>query len=374
MMSSPLARVNPLIDAETVNDDSDKVSQLFALCTHSKEGCEVPEGFGDRNELEQPLKFSRAWQDRPYGTDLQITHSYGLRPWVTLVTRFSETITPSPVPSRQLPQRNRHPEIKRFLTDADWQYVSKELLPRAASLLYSITVESTNRGWTVIPAQDINGDHRTRRESLKWHLHLQVRDHVFRVRIKEIPAPGPAKYEELTWEKRYKLPDWQQTRGAKFTGSGKLELIVDGRGFPYLGKHLRETKSKLVEDRLTDLFHEIVLAVHNLEQDRKLADASRARAEAREAAIREIQIAKARRNAWRTQFAAFGATQRSVVQDVAFMEELRLAVKAAGGDKTAERVALIERAIADTCALDPLSNLDIVFAEPAIEEPKSRFW
>ncbi|WP_433562641.1 hypothetical protein ACQP1O_35040 [Nocardia sp. CA-151230] len=69
----------------------------------------------------------------------------------------------------------------------------------------------------------------------------------------------------MRWRERQKMPAWIRHRGWEFIGTGRLELVIDGRGCAYNGDHYRDAKTVKVEDKLPEIFRSF--EIHKLRAD-----------------------------------------------------------------------------------------------------------
>jgi hypothetical protein len=175
-----------------------------------------------------------------------------------LVEHFDDYVDPAAVP---VPVRveKYHPAVKAFLDDKEWQYVTKAHLARAARILQAIATEAPKRGIAVLRAKQARPgtDHYRARELRKAHLLLNAPRGLYRVQVREIPAPGGKKVAPRRWNEQKNQPSWIQNRGWEFISTGKLELVVDWPGSRYNGDHYRDAKSTTVEDKLPEMFRSV---------------------------------------------------------------------------------------------------------------------
>lgn len=210
--------------------------------------------YTDRDALEKLIRASLHSAARPHGQRLSLTGRAAgpkQRWFVRLEPHFDERVERLPVP---VPERvgKYHATARAFLDDPDWQFVTKESVPRAARILHAIAMEADRRGVAVrVPTPD--GPYPSRRKLA--HLSLSANHGTYTVTIKEIPGAGGGKIDYTErYRSKQKVPAWQSYRTTEFLPTGKLELVIDGRFSSYGGNHIKDIRKIKLEERLPELF------------------------------------------------------------------------------------------------------------------------
>lgn len=287
---------------------------------------------------------------------------------IELTEHFDDLVEPRPVP---VPERvaKYHPAVRDFLADKDWQYVSREHLPRAARILQAIADEAVQRGVRSHTPDEAHRENsgRTRTE-VKGKLILRAADGVYGVQIKEIPLGGTAKVPRVPRSRRGSLRAWFATRGREFVSTGKLELIVRGPGTKYDGDRYRDAKSVRVEDKLPEMFRS--LEIYALRAD------WRRREHEREEADRQLQweramSAAADRYAENSRWGHFEERSREwqlVNQHREFLAAARKHAERYEGNTRDAILQQLDEAEEQVDRMDPIRNLSRIV--PVVPDPQ----
>ncbi len=148
----------------------------------------------------------------------------------------------------------RHGAVGRYIKHRDWQFVSENLVERAADVIQAIAEEAEKRGFTAnTPAKGIWT--RPYSSSLqRSHILIRTPAGLYSIRIQEVPGPGAAKKSPHAWTQPKSLPAWEAARAWEFIPTGKLELRVHGPEAKYDGDRYRDSLSRLVEARIPEVF------------------------------------------------------------------------------------------------------------------------
>lgn len=303
---------------------ADEAADLVARVIAADGSLTIEAAQGDElKALERLVRASLHAANRPRGKKLELqTHGYYQpKRTVRFVRHFDDLVEPRPVPILEHVGKY-HPAVKAFLSEKDWQYVSKEHLSRAARILEAVAREAPLRGLQVLgPSDRKAGTKRDAYTPQGGHLWL-IADHGdYAVEVREIPATGGA---PLAYEDRYgarRRPGWIAARQTEFVSTGRLELVLRGPIAPYDGQRFRDAKTSRVEDKLPALF--AALEKYGLEAAARAEDARRAKVErerqwqvARDRAVQEY-IAQAR---WR-HFEGLVARHRELTAHRAFLND-----------------------------------------------------
>ena len=333
---------------------------------------QLPEDPEVEKAHERLVRMSLMSPNRPKGGKLQMrnTGRWGSGPTeVVFVEHFDDYVDPAPVP---VPDRvaKQHPVVKAFLADKDWQYVTKEHLPRAARILQAIADEAPRRGIDVLtPQEAAKGlDEYQARQALRAHLVLKTSTGLYRIQIREIPGSGAKKTEPRRWNERKTKPAWIDVRGWEFLSTGKLELIVNGPGTRYDGDRYRDAKALRVEDKLPEAFR--ALDIHRLESEHRERERQRKQAERQlgwEAAMEEARCRYDQHARW-DHFKDRSRDWQAIRQHREFLAAARSAIEHVGDEGTrAElgvQLGLAERLLDE---LDAVRHPELLL--PPVPEP-----
>lgn len=356
--------------AADVLPSTDEAADLIARVIAADGSLTIEASQGDElKALERLVRASLHAANRPRGKKLELqTHGYYQpKRTVHFVRHFDDLVEPRPVPILEHVGKY-NPAVKAFLSEKDWQYVSKDHLSRAARILEAVAREAPLRGLQVLgPADRKAGTKRDAYTPQGGHLWL-IADHGdYAVEVREIPATGGA---PLAYEDRYgarRRPGWIAARQTEFISTGRLELVLRGPIAPYDGQRFRDAKTTRVEEKLPALF--AALEKYGLEAAARAEDARRAKVErerqwqaARDRAV-QAYTAQAR---WR-HFEGLVERHRELTAHRRFLDDAERAA-ADLGDET--RVATEEylaamRALVD--ARDPLTSPELLL--PNVSDP-----
>jgi hypothetical protein len=185
-----------------------------------------------------------------------------------------------------------HALVKDYQANKEWQYVTKEHVPRAARIVQAFVDAAQTRGYDVLSASsacDGLREHEAR-SIAKGYIALKAEGSTYALRMKEMPGPRAPKIAPRRWNEAKRHPAWIDTRGWEFISTGRLELQVFGRGCDYDGDKYRDAKSRPLEDRLPEVFQSF--GVHRLRREQQ--DAERECEEARGQQLWESAMERAR--------------------------------------------------------------------------------
>ena len=198
--------------------------------------------------------------NRPFGRKL-ITHRLG-NYWsgeevVTFGFHFRDFVAEQPVP---VPERvgRYHPAVKEFLADKDWQYVSKEHVPRAARILQAIATEALRRGYDIIPhSKKRRSEYRTANSAERGNFWIETDYGLYGVEVKEIAGSGGSKFSDLglSWDQQQRrYPTWVRRRNREFVSTGRLQLGQGTSLSSYGETHLTDARGTMLEEKLPEMF------------------------------------------------------------------------------------------------------------------------
>lgn len=246
---------SPPTEVEVVPEDSE-ADRLIADVIEAGGTLNVNAADADARPWDKLVRLSLKSTKRPHGKKLTITRIggwYSKEQRISFTERFEDYVTTTPV---AVPERvgKYHPIVRQYLADKQWQYVSKEHLPRAGRILQAVAAEAERRGMRVIePSKAKKNQGQPQYKRVTGHLWLKTAQGEYSIEIREIPGKGGAKrgyygdYPKST-------PRWINQRQTEFISTGRFELILDGPRTPYQGEHFRDSRSTTVEDKLPDLF------------------------------------------------------------------------------------------------------------------------
>jgi hypothetical protein len=325
---------------------------------------------GELRPWERLVRLSLKSPNRPHGKQLTINrvgNMWSSREWdISFIDYFEDRVTVRPVP---VPQRvsRYHPAVKAYLEHKDWQFVSKDYLPRAGRILQAVAIEAERRGIQVL---DSAGAKKYQDQPLykpiRGHLWLITDYGDYRAEIKEIPGKGGAKRD---YSDRYnkRLPLWLDRRSTEFISTGRLELVLDGPLAPYQGEHFRDAKSKTVENKLPEMFAALdvlKLRVEQQERDRQCAKEDRQRRW--EAAVVEAKADFVKHARWE-HFKTLANDSEKLDRYRRFLESAEVSIRNlpheeqdAAGEYLGEMRAAID-------ALDPIASPTLIV--PSVPDP-----
>lgn len=203
---------------------------------------------------------------RPEGKTLKRQQAYGSRFSIAVVVNYAELVEvkPVPIPTRLKPS---HQVVAKFLNDKDWQYVSADLVKRAALILQALADEAPLRGLSV---KDTNARIGVEERSL-WRAHMVIAgpEHGYRIRISEVSAPHAPRRRRYYGNKPARMPEWIAQRDSEFVPTGQLELRVFGQGTHVNATPYRDSRSRSVEEKLPQVFQSFEIYAMQREQQRQ---------------------------------------------------------------------------------------------------------
>ncbi|RDI53323.1 hypothetical protein [Nocardia mexicana] len=309
---------------------------------------------------------------RPRGKRLEIisTGPYGSGPEAIVFTEhFDDLVDARPVP---VPERiaRYHPAVKAYVANKDWHYVSSDHVPRAAKILQAIATEAVARGiYAIAPVDARKGADAYEAHFLNGcHLALRTPVGVYGLTIKEIAAPGAPKIDPMKWRERQRMPAWIRHRGWEFIGTGRLELVVDGRWSRYKGDHYRDAKTVTVEDKLPEVFRSF--EIHKLRADWQDQERERKESERRRRWEAAMAVAKERyfEHARWEHFKNCSREWQKITQHRRFLAAARDAAERYRGDDREAILHHLDDAERTLDGLDPI--LQPTRIAPDVPEPK----
>lgn len=291
--------------------------------------------------------------------------------FVVFVPHFRDEILPKPV---LVPKRvaKYHPAVKAYLERKDWHYASANLVPRAARVLHALAIEAERRGYEVRdfvqPPSPADRSYRDPKSSL--HLGIVSGEHVFGVRVKEVPGTGGAKVDYgARFYGKQRVPRWQEPRLTEFVPTGRLEVEISGPGISYDGEHFRDARSKTVEGKLPQLFvriEECILEAEWRQEQAALEAAERQR-------LHELAVARARqeyeRDARWEHFKQLAEGQADVMRLRRFLSDAQEAMTHLPLERRDEARFFFDEVKARIDELDALTNVERLL--PLVSEPTS---
>ncbi|WP_062980620.1 hypothetical protein [Nocardia anaemiae] len=309
---------------------------------------------------------------RPRGKKLDMisTGKWGSGPKAIVFTEhFDDLVDARPVP---VPERitKYHPAVKAYVADKDWHFVSSDHVARAARILQAIATEATARGIdTATPTAAAKDTDAYEARSLnRCHLALRTPAGVYGLQIKEIATPGAPKVDPRQWRERKRMPAWIRHRGWEFIGTGKLELVVQGRGSSYNGDHYRDAKTVTVEDKLPEVFR--AFEIHKLRADWQEQKREHEEIERRSRWEAAMAVAKGKyfEHARWEHFKDCSREWQAVNQHRRFLAAARDAAERYSGDDRDAILRHLDDAEHSLDALDPVLQLSRI--APNVSEPK----
>lgn len=265
-----------------------------------------------------------------------------------------------------------HPAVKEFIADKQWQYVTKEHVPRAARILQAIAAEVVRRGFEVLPhSQKPDDRYRTASAVEHGNLWIDTDYGYYGIEIKEVSAPGAKKFRDLnlSWPQIQRLPSWLNRRGWEFISSGRLQLNQGTSLGGYGSDHLSDARGTMLEDKLSEAFVRFDTWMLEQAERRRLERLAEERKQRNwEAAMANAKAEYFRVERW-NYFASLVAETKQIRE---FKDFLQSAQSVAEGLPTEQRFAAsgflseIDAALRDR---DPLTSPERLV--PIIQDPKS---
>lgn len=321
---------------------------------------------------ERLIRISLRSPNRPLGKKLEMrsTGRWGYGPKeIVFAEHFDDYVAPAPVP---VPERvgKYHPMVKAFFDDKEWQYVTRDHLPRAARILQAIATEAPKRGIEVLSAAQSarSVDQHRARELARAHLVLTTPIGLYGVKIRELSGQGVKKMEPRRWNERKTKPAWIENRGWEFISTGKLELVVDGPGTAYNGDHYRDAKTLTVEDKLQEVFRSF--DIYRLRAEWQEREQQREKAERQRQWEAAMEQAK-RRYDQHTRWEHFMERSREwhvIRQHREFLAAARPVVDSLDSVQRTDLLAQLELAERTLNEIDPIQHPELLI--PDVPDPK----
>ncbi|UOE43083.1 hypothetical protein [Agromyces larvae] len=167
-----------------------------------------------------------------------------------------------------------HPIVTEYKREKQWHFVSGALVDRVCRILQGVLEALEREGIAY--------------KRVAYGPVLEIRDdgRVYYLEIKEIAAPG-SKHRNFQWNdpEFLAMPAWQKARnGWSFQPSGRLSVALNTNRTVKTAQ-IKDNRSGRVEDKLTELFHQIPM--HRLAAERNR--------------IRAKEIAIEREEEWRVE-------------------------------------------------------------------------
>lgn len=310
---------------------------------------------------------------RPKGKKLEMVSTgslAGMRPQAIEFTEYFDDFVeerPVPVPERV---REYHPVVRSFVGDKEWQFVTKDHLPRASRVLQAIACEAELRGIDVLsPTEASRGlGHYEAQRMHRAHLALRTPAGIYTIQIREIPGRGGQKTNPARYGARKSQPSWLEYRQFEFIGTGRLELVVNGPGTSYSADHYRDLKAARLEDRLPAIFR--FFEIHKLRTDREEEKRQQKAATRRlqwESAMAQAKLRYLEQSRWQ-RFEECSRTWQAVNAHRAFITAAKTSAATYGQPSRDALIKQLELAEQRLDELDPIAQLEQLTAE--IPEPK----
>jgi hypothetical protein len=373
-----VAELPPEQSDDASDQDEDEAVRLLISRLDEAAGSLTVEGPDEQGDYEALVLAANKSAHRPRGKQLHAQRKHWSRPFPVVISYrdWFWDLAEEPSVAAVGPGSRLSPIAKIFLASKNDQFVTKDVAARAARVLEAIVRHATNAGLAVRDPRPV--DERKQRQGERtatWsgHLEIDVSGSAIRVQIREIPGRGGKKFDFYGADSEFdrklhdqimRLPGWQRSRNYWFVPTGKLEvrLAEPGSSFEYL--KWGDAKTRLVEDRLGEVFRYI--EVKRLE---------------REAAKRHAKEAEERKERdWKTAMAQARASFRASQEEAllmeqaskwsrqrkvnAFIEELRR--RGATGEALGNEWITIGERVAQR--LDPF----VALAEPAFPQPSAQ--
>lgn len=356
---------SPPVAADIIPEESD-VDRLIAEVIEAGGILHVAAAEAEAKPWDKLVRLSLKSPKRPHGKKLAIARVggwYSKEQQISFTERFEDYVATTPVP---VPERvgKYHPVVKQYLTDKNWQFVSKEHLLRAGRILQAVAAEAERRGMRVIdPSKAKKNQGQPQYKQAVGHLWIVTKQGEYSIEIKEIPGTGGAKrgYPKST-------PRWISQRQTDFISTGRLELILDGPRTPYQGEHFRDVRSTTVEEKLPDVFAR--LDTYALEAEWAEQEIIRKKAERQaqwESAMVKAKEDYARHARW-DHFKTLAKTSEKLQGYRSFLESAETMATTLPTEAQASAVEYLDEMRETLDSLDPLTTPNLIV--PAMIEPK----
>ncbi|WP_416442561.1 hypothetical protein AB3K78_09110 [Leucobacter sp. HNU] len=313
--------------------------------------------------------------NRPFGRKLT-THRVG-NYWngeevVSFDFYFRDFVAEQPIP---VPERvaRYHPAVKEFLADKDWQYVTKEHVPRAARILQAIISEAQRRGYTVIPhSKKPKSDYRTANSVEHGNLWIETEYGLYGVEIKEVAGSGGSKFSDLglTWDQQQRrFPIWVRRRNREFVSTGRLQLGQGTSLSSYGETHLRDARGTLLEEKLPEVFVRFdTWMLEQAEHERLKVLAKERRQRNWEAAMANAKVDYYAAERWKY-FVALAEQDERLRTYRDFLARAGTAAESLPSEQRFTANGFLSEIEASMKLLDPLASPELLV--PDIQKPKS---
>lgn len=211
-------------------------------------------------KLPRIIAASLKASNRPFGRKLttrRVGNHWNGEETVCFGFHFRDFVAEHPIP---VPERvgRYHPAVKEFLADKDWQYITKEHVPRAARILQAIATEAQRRGYTVIlHSEKPRSDYRTANSVEHGNLWIETGYGLYGIEIKEIAGSGGSKFSDLglSWDQQQRrYPTWVRRRNREFVSTGRLKLGQGTSLSSYGETYLTDARGTMLEEKLPEMF------------------------------------------------------------------------------------------------------------------------
>ena len=211
-------------------------------------------------KLQRYIAVALKAKNRPHGKQLTSRRigGYGsTEEKIYFTNYFRDFVTEQPVP---VPERvgRYHPAVKEFMANKQWQYVTKEHVPRAARILQAIASEAERRGIEIVaPSKKPDDRHyRTANATEHGNLWFYTDYGYYGIEIKEVAGTGAKKFRDLgmSWQQIDRLPSWIGRRGWEFISTGRLQITQGTSLGGYGETHVGDARGTALEDKLPEVF------------------------------------------------------------------------------------------------------------------------
>lgn len=319
------------------------------------------------DELGWMNKAAERSPDRPHGQVLSIRRTGYRSPGryvLTFEPYFRDLVdqTDVVVPVRVSKYR---PQVREFIDDKDYQYVSKQHVPRAARIYQAIIIEGERRGLPQ-PTYD------------RGTLSFSTEHGAYTFEVRE---QGSWSQERMYIDEQRRLirqgtPLWKVSDFRKFTGSGKLRMRQGSPPSSYKGTMFADRKIVRLEDRLTEAFIRFeIWQLESIERQRqwRLREEERAREQERKKRALEAAKAQARIDyeadtRWK-HFRELSHASEEATRQREFLRKARESVQTLPDDERTSAMGYLREMEAAIASHDPLTAPELIV--PNVKEPDS---